>query len=55
MAWRLTGIDVLTVILAALATAGIAVIVFWLIPLEGAGLLWLCEYVAEFLGAPITA
>jgi hypothetical protein len=53
MAWRLTGIDVLTVILAALAAAGVAGFVFWLVPLEGAGLLWLCEKVAELLGAPI--
>jgi hypothetical protein len=54
MSWRLTAIDVLTVILAALATAVLAWMLFWLMPHEGRGLLWLCEKVAEWLGAPIT-
>ena len=53
MSWRLTGIDVLTVILAALATAVLAWLLFWLMPHEGRDLLWLCEKVAEWLGAPI--
>lgn len=54
MSWRLTAIDVLTVILVALATAALAWLLFWLMPHEGRGLLWLCEKVAEWLGAPIT-
>jgi hypothetical protein len=54
MSWRLTALDVLTVILAAVATAVLAWLLFWLMPHEGRGLLWLCEKVAEWLGAPIT-
>ncbi len=54
MSWRLTAIDVSTVILATLATVVLAWLLFWLMPLEGRGLLWLCEKVAEWLGAPIT-
>ena len=54
MSWRLTGIDVLTVILAALSAAVLAWILLWVMPHEGRDLLWLCEIVAEWLGAPIT-
>uniref|UniRef100_UPI003F952A88 hypothetical protein n=1 Tax=Rhodoblastus sp. TaxID=1962975 RepID=UPI003F952A88 len=53
MAWRLTLIDVATVLLAALSAAILAWLLFWLMPHEGRGLLWLCERVAEWLGAPI--
>lgn len=54
MAWRLTAIDVLSVGLAALATGVLAWVLFWFMPHEGRGLLWLCEKIAEQLGAPIT-
>jgi hypothetical protein len=54
MSWRLTAIDILTVILAAMATAVLAWLLFWLMPHEGRDLLWLCEKVAEWFGAPIT-
>jgi hypothetical protein len=49
----LTLIDVATVLLAALSAAILAWLLFWLMPHEGRGLLWLCERVAEWLGAPI--
>jgi hypothetical protein len=53
MAWRLTLMDAATVLLAALSAAILAWLLLWLMPLEGGGLLWLCERVAEWLGAPI--
>jgi hypothetical protein len=53
MAWRLTLMDAATVLLAALSAAILAWLLLWLLPLEGGGLLWLCEAVAEWLGAPI--
>jgi hypothetical protein len=53
MAWRLTLMDAASALLAALSTAILFWLVFWLLPLEGIGLLWLCERVAEWLGAPI--
>lgn len=53
MAWRLTLMDAATVLLAALSAAILAWLLFWLLPLESGGLLWLCETVAEWLGAPI--
>ena len=52
MAWRLTLMDAATVLLAALAATMLAWLLLWLMPLEGGGLLWLCERVAEWLGAP---
>ncbi len=53
MAWRLTLMDAATVFLAALSAAILAWLLLWLLPLEGGGLLWLCETVAEWLGAPV--
>ena len=53
MAWRLTLMDAATVLLAALSATALAWLLLWLMPLEGGGLLWLCERVAEWLGAPI--
>lgn len=53
MAWRLALMDAATVVLFAVSTAVLAGFVVWLIPREGLGLLWLCERVAEWLGAPV--
>ncbi len=53
MAWRLALMDAATIVLATLATAVLFWLVLWLIPREGHGLLWLCERVAEWLGAPV--
>jgi hypothetical protein len=52
MAWRLTLMEGATVVLAVLA-AGVLAVLVWLIVREGMWLLWLCERVAEWLGAPI--
>jgi hypothetical protein len=52
MAWRLTLMEAATVVLAVLA-AGVLAVLVWLIVREGMWLLWLCEAVAEWLGAPI--
>jgi hypothetical protein len=53
MAWRLTLMDAATVLLAALSAAILAWLLFWLMPYEGHGLLWICERVAEWLGAAV--
>ncbi len=53
MSWRLTAIDVQRHPRRD-GDSGSAWLLFWLMPHEGRGLLWLCEKVAEWLGAPIT-
>ena len=49
----LTALDVLAVVLGLAVMALLTMLAVWGLPWLGTGLLWLCEQVAQLLGAPV--